>query len=230
MDIILVPGLWLDADSWAPVLEPLRAAGHTPRPLTLPGVGVPSSGSAGIRLDDWIEAVVAAIDEAGDDVVLVGHSGGGNVIWGAVDARPDRVRRAVFVDTVPPPHGSGTSEFPVVDGVIPFPGWDFFDAADVEDLDAPTRAAAARTAQSVPAQVPTDPIALTDPRRHDVPVTLLMGSLAQPELEGYLAQWGSYGDEYRSIRDAEVVRIGSGHWPQYSAPERLAELLVAAVR
>ncbi len=230
MDIILVPGLWLDAGSWAPVLEPLRAAGHTPRPLTLPGVGVPASGSADLRMHDWIAAVVAAIDEAQGDVVLVGHSGGGNVIWGAVDARPDRVRRGVFVDTVPPPNGSGISEFPVVDGVIPFPGWDFFDAGDVEDLDAQTRAAAAATAQSVPAQVPTDPIALTDPRRYDVPATLLMGSLTQPELEGYLEQWGSYGDEYRSIRDAEVLRIGSGHWPQYSAPDRLAELLVAAVR
>ncbi|OZB89571.1 MAG: alpha/beta hydrolase, partial [Microbacterium sp. 14-71-5] len=218
MDIILVPGLWLDADSWAPVLAPLRDAGHTPRPLTLPGVGVPSSGSAGLRMDDWIAAVVAAIDEVQGDVVLVGHSGGGNVIWGAVDARPDRVRRAVFVDTVPPPNGSGISEFPVVDGVIPFPGWDFFDAGDVADLDAQTRAEVARTAQSVPAQVPTDPIALADPSRYDVPVTLLMGSLTQPELEGYLAQWGSYGDEYRRIRDAEVVRIGSGHWPQYSAP------------
>lgn len=230
MDIILVPGLWLDAASWAPVLEPLRAAGHAPHPLTLPGVGVPASGSADLRMDDWIAAVVAAIDEAEDDVVLVGHSGGGNVIWGAVDARPDRVRRAVFVDTVPPPNGSGISEFPVVDGVMPFPGWDFFDDGDVHDLDAQTRAAAARTAQSVPAQVPTDPIALADPRRYDVPATLLMGSLTQPELEGYLEQWGSYGDEYRGIRDAEVVRIGSGHWPQYSAPDRLAELLVAAVR
>lgn len=229
MDILLVPGLWLDADSWAPVLEPLRAAGHTPRPLTMPGAGVPAPESSGIRMSDWVDTVVAAIDESAGDVVLVGHSGGGNVIWSAVDARPDRVHRAVFVDTVPPPPGSGISEFPVVDGVIPFPGWDFFDADDVADLDARARAAAAQTAQSVPAQVPTDPIALTDPRRYDVPVTLLMGSLTQPELEGYLEQWGSYGDEYRSIRNAEVVRIGSGHWPQYSAPERLAELLVAAV-
>jgi len=230
MDIILVPGLWLDADSWAPVLDPLRAAGHTPRPLTMPGVGVPAPASSDIRMRDWVDTVVTAIDESAGDVVLVGHSGGGNVIWGAVDARPDRARRAVFVDTVPPPPGSGISEFPVVDGVIPFPGWDFFDAEDVADLDAQTRAAAAEDVRSVPAQVPTDPITLTDPRRYGVPATLLMGSLTQAELEGYLEQWGSYGDEYRSIRDAEVVRIGSGHWPQYSAPERLAELLIAAMR
>jgi pimeloyl-ACP methyl ester carboxylesterase len=230
MDIILVPGLWLDDDSWAPVLGPLRDAGHTPRPLTMPGVGEAAATSADLRIADWIGAVVAAIDRTDGDVVLVGHSGGGNVVWGAVDARPDRVARAVFVDTVPPPNGSGISEFDIVDGVIPFPGWGFFPDEDVYDLDAPTRAAAAETALSVPARVPTDPIALGDDRRYDVPVTLLMGSLTQDELEGYLDQWGAYGEEYRRIRDVQVVRIGSGHWPQYSTPERLAELLVDAVR
>ncbi|MBS1674915.1 MAG: alpha/beta hydrolase [Actinobacteria bacterium] len=230
MDVILVPGLWLDAGSWAPVLEPLRAAGHAPRALTMPGVGAAETSSAGIRLDDWIAATVAAIDDTQGELVLVGHSGGGNVVWGAVDARPDRIRRAVFVDTVPPPAGFGISEFPVVDGVIPFPGWDFFDDEDVSDLDAPTRESASRSARSVPARVPTDPIALSDLRRHDVPVTLLMGSLTQEQLEDRLAQWPAFYDEYRAIRDTEVVRIGSGHWPQYSAPDRLAELLVAAVR
>lgn len=230
MDIILVPGLWLDADSWEPVLPALRAAGHEPHALTMPGVGSPAAGSSDIRLTDWIAAVVAAIDAAPGDVVLVGHSGGGNVIWGAADARPDRVRRAVFVDTVPPPPGSGISEFPVVDGVIPFPGWGFFDADDVADLDEPTSAAKALTTKSVPRHVPTDPIPLADGRRYDVPVTLLMGSPTQDELESFLGQWESYWEEYRSIKDAEVVRIGSGHWPQFSAPERLAELLVAATR
>ncbi|MDQ4213340.1 alpha/beta hydrolase [Microbacterium capsulatum] len=230
MDIILVPGLWLDASSWDPVLGPLRAAGHAPHPLTMPGVGEPAASSADVGIADWVDAVVTAIDETAGDVVLVGHSGGGNVVWGAVDARPDRVARAVFVDTVPPPDGSGISEFEVVDGVIPFPGWDFFPDEDVRDLDAQTRARTAPEALSVPARVPTDPIALGDERRYDVPATLLMGALTQEELEGYLAQWGAYGDEYRRIRDAEVVRIGSGHWPQYSVPDRLAELLVAAIR
>ena len=230
MDIILVPGLWLDADSWEPVLPALRAAGHEPHALTMPGVGSPAAESSDIRLTDWIAAVVAAIDDAAGDVVLVGHSGGGNVIWGAVDARPERVRRAVFIDTVPPPPGSGISEFPVVDGVIPFPGWGFFDADDVADLDEPTREAKALTARSVPRHVPTDPVSLTDARRYDVPVTLLMGSPTQDQLESFLGEWESYWEEYRSIGNAEVVRIGSGHWPQFSVPERFAELLVAAVR
>ena len=33
MDIILVPGFWLDASSWEEVTPVLEAAGHRPTPL-----------------------------------------------------------------------------------------------------------------------------------------------------------------------------------------------------
>jgi len=38
MDIILIPGFWLDASSWDEVVPPLRQAGHRVRALTLPGM------------------------------------------------------------------------------------------------------------------------------------------------------------------------------------------------
>src|SRR5690606_7567617 len=100
---------------------------------------------------------------------------------------------------------------------------------DVSDLDEATRARTAPLTRSVPARVPTDPIRLADPRRYDVPVTLLMGGMTEAEFGGQIRQWGDYAEEYRRIRDAEVVRIGSGHWPQFSVPDRLTELLVAAI-
>lgn len=229
MDIILIPGLWLDASSWKEVSPALERAGHRVHALTMPGLGAPASESSDIGIDDWVTAGVAAVDAATGPVVVVGHSGGGNVAWGVADARPEKVARVVFVDTVPPPSGSGISEFEAVDGVIPFPGWDFFPAEDVEDLDEATRARTAPSTRSVPARVPTDPIVLDDEARHRVPVTLLMGGLDRETLESELENWGPYADEFRAIEDAEVVRIGSGHWPQFSMPERLAELLVAAV-
>lgn len=225
MDIILIPGLWLDAASWNDVIPHLERAGHRVHPLTMPGVGAPASESAGIGIRDWIQAAVGAIDATPDPVVVVGHSGGGNVAWGAVDARPERVARVVFVDTVPPPSGAGISEFEVVDGVIPFPGWGFFPDEDVEDLDEATRARTVPLTGSVPARVPTDPIELGNPARFAVPATLLMGSLDRETLESELDNWGPYGEEFRAIESAEVVRIGSGHWPQFSVPERLAALI-----
>ncbi|UJP10939.1 alpha/beta hydrolase [Microbacterium sp. KUDC0406] len=229
MDIILVPGLWLDASSWDPMLHALKAAGHRPFAMTMPGVGAPASQSSGIGMADWVDAVVARIDEADEPVVLVGHSGGGNVVWAPPDARPEQVRRVVFVDTVPPPPGHGISDFPLVDGVVPFPGWDFFPDEDVYDLDAETRARTAPLTHSVPARVPSDPIRLTRESRHGVPVTLLMGSYDQARFDSEVGDWGPFGEEYRSIADARVVKIGSGHWPQFSVPDRLSELLVEAV-
>lgn len=223
MDVILVPGLWLDASSWDAVTPALTDAGHRVHPLTLPSA--PEA-----RIGDWVSAVVAEIDAAEEPVVLVGHSGGGNVVWGAADARPDRVHRVVFVDTMPPPPGAMISEFPVRDGVVPFPGWEFFDEPDVADLDDATRQRVAARAVDVPGAVPTDALALSDDRRHGIPVTVLSGQLDAEAVTAALAEWGAWADEFGAIRDSEVVTLGSGHWPQFSQPDAFARTLQKVVR
>lgn len=195
----------------------------------MPGVGAPASESADIGIQDWVDAVVADIDQTSGPVVLVGHSGGGNVVWGAAEARADRIERVVFVDTVPPPDGREISEFEVVDGIVPFPGWDSFDAPDVADLDEWTRATWAARVHSVPAKVPTDGVRLAGNRRYAVPVTILSGAMTPESFEKEIAQWGPWADEFHAIADAEVVHLGSGHWPQFSQPEALGRALVEAI-
>ncbi|SDQ17053.1 alpha/beta fold hydrolase [Microbacterium sp. cf332] len=228
MDVILIPGLWLDASSWDDVVPALRAAGHRPHPLTLPGVGDPLS-ARDVTLPDWVAAVVEAVDAAPGPVAIVGHSGGGNVAWGATDRRPDRVTRVVFVDTLPPPPGADISEFPVIDGLVPFPGWDFFDEPDVADLVDDVRSRWAARTHAVPGSVPTAAIELTDERRYRVPVTVLSGSADEAALRGMLADWPAFEREFASLDDVEVVTLGSGHWPQLSQPDRLARELCSAL-
>ena len=117
------------------VTPPLSAAGHKVHPLTLPGLESADAPRAGIGLRTHIDAVVAKIDSFDAPVVLVGHSGGGAIIHGAVDARPDRVARAIYVDSGPLGEGGVINdELPEEDGEVPLPPWELFDDEDLVDL------------------------------------------------------------------------------------------------
>ena len=70
MDIVLIPGLWLDGSTWE-LVSPLEAFGHHAVPLTLPGQG---DGASGATLDDQVAAVVAAVDALAGRPLVVGHS------------------------------------------------------------------------------------------------------------------------------------------------------------
>lgn len=234
MHIILVPGLWLDASSWGEVAPALEAAGHRTHALTMPGVGTSGAESAGIGMADWVAAVVAELDRLDGPVVVVGHSGGGNVAYGAVDARPERVSHVIFLDTFPPGDGGTISEFPIVDGVVPFPGWDFFDESDVADLDPQTRADAAARAKSVPETVPTDPLRLSDERRRAVPATIITGTVPEAQIREIIEKAPAWAAELAAVEHLDVIELGApdaatGHWPQFSRPGAVAEAILRTI-
>lgn len=234
MNIILVPGLWLDASTWGEVTPALEAAGHRTHPLTMPGVGQPASLSSGIGIADWVEATVAEIDRHDGEIVLVGHSGGGNVVYGAVDARPERVARVVFVDTFPPTDGGSIWEFPVVDGVVPFPGWDSFEEGEVADLDEQTRAELGARVKSVPQRVPTDPIRLSDERRRAVPTTMITSTVPEAQIRAIIDEAPAWAAELAALERLDIIQLGAdgdptGHWPQVSRPGALAEAILHAI-
>jgi pimeloyl-ACP methyl ester carboxylesterase len=141
MKIILVPGFWLDASSWSGVAPSLTAAGHRVQALTLPGLESLDAPRAGIGLQDHVDAALAVIDRTSDSVVLVGHSGGGAIIHAALDARPLRVVRAVYVDSGPLGDGESINDALPADGdEVPLPDWHDFDDDDLVDLTDDLRA------------------------------------------------------------------------------------------
>ena len=113
MDIILIPGLWLDGSSWDKVIPTVEAAGHRTHALTLPGMGSNEADRSTISLRDHVDAVVAeidAVDPADGKVVLVGHSAGAAIAYAAVDVRPDRVARVVAVGGFPVGDGDAVAD------------------------------------------------------------------------------------------------------------------------
>lgn len=230
MDVLLIPGFWLTASSWDPVVPALEAAGHRVRALTLPGKGPDGTDPRTVGLADHVAAVVAEIDRSEGPVVLVGHSGGGAIAHAAVDARPDRVARVVYVDALPLGDGAAINEeLPVVDGQIPLPDWSVFGDEDLVDLDDDLRAAFRARAIPTPKGVAYDRQRLTDERRYDVPVTIIACEFPSGMLQQLIAQEHPMTAELARVRDVTYVDLPTGHWPQLTKPAELAEVLVQAV-
>jgi pimeloyl-ACP methyl ester carboxylesterase len=230
MKVILVPGFWLDASSWDAIVPTLEAAGHDVEALTLPGLESVDADRSGITLRDHVDAVIARIDAAGEPVVLVGHSGGGSIIAGAADARPDRVARAIYVDSGPTGEGGIINdEMPAVGGEIPLPDWHVFDESDLTDLDDDLRAAFVARAIPEPLHVAIDPQHVSDDRRYDVPTTVIASSMPGSLLRDFMAKDHPYVRELSKMHDYEIVDVPTGHWPQFTKPAELAAAIVEAI-
>jgi pimeloyl-ACP methyl ester carboxylesterase len=230
MDIILVPGFWLDASSWSEVTPPLAAAGHRVHPLTLPGLESADAPRSGIGLRTHIDAVVAKIDALDAPVVLVGHSGGGAVIHGAVDARPDRVVRAVYVDSGPLGEGGVINdELPADGDEVPLPPWELFEAGDLVDLDEELRAEFCARAIPHPRGAAADKQELHDERRYEVPATVIACEFPSSVLAEMIEGGHPYVAELGRIRNVEYVDLPTGHWPQFTKPGELGAAILAAV-
>lgn len=104
--ILLVHGAWQSAACWDGVICRLADLGKRGAAVALSGLG---TGTAHldhkIGLSTHIEDVVAAIDSAGERVVLVGHSYAGMVVTGACARRPDQVLGIVYVEGFVPRDG-----------------------------------------------------------------------------------------------------------------------------
>ena len=230
MDVILVPGFWLDGSSWEAVTPPLVEAGHQVHPLTLPGLESADAPRAGIGLRTHIDAVVAAIDALGPPVVLVGHSGGGAIIHGAVDARPDRVLRAVYVDSGPLGEGGVINDdLPDEGDEVPLPPWELFDDEDLTDLDEGLRAMFRARAIPQPKGVAQDQQRLGDERRYNVPATVIACEFPSSMLIEMIAAGHPYVAELGRVSDVEYVDLPTGHWPQFTRPAELGAAILAAV-
>ena len=233
MDIILIPGFWLDGSSWDEVVPALMDAGHRTHAITLPGMESKDADRSKITLRDHVDAVVGVIDSldpASGKIVLVGHSGGGAVAHAAVDARPDRVARVVYVDSGPLGEGGIINdEFPAANGEIPLPDWAVFDDEDLVDLDDDLRAAFRERAIPTPEHVAIDPQRLSDERRYDVPVSVIACEFPSAALREWMEQGHPYVRELGKIRDVDFIDLPTGHWPQFTRPAQLGQAILASV-
>lgn len=230
MDVVLVPGLWLDASCWDQVVPGLARAGLRPSAVTLPGMAAAQEDRSSIRLGDLVAAVVRAIDATDGPVAVVGHSAGAAIAWAAVDARVERVAHVVLVGGFPVGPGlPPASDFEVLDNEVPLPPWSQFDQADLQDMGPELLDRFRERAIPAPACVVTDVQQLSDPRRFDVPVTVVCCEFPSAALREWTSQGLAPVRELGRIRSVHLVDLPTGHWPQLTRPDDLAGVVLAAI-
>lgn len=240
--LVLVPGMWLGGWAWHDVAETLRSAGHVVYPVTLTGLGERVHlGGPQVNLDTHIADVVNLLRyEALRDVLLVGHSFGGAVITGVADQAPERIARLVYVDTWPlpdgvaqidlnPPQAREAQEQQVVtqgEGWrLPLPAWEELDQGnELRGLGEAERRLMRDRAVDQPFGTVTQPVRLTNPARAALPKTAIWCSMTVEEVQEMIVAYPTLCSEL-ATPGWHVIELPTGHWPMFSRPRDLADLL-----
>jgi pimeloyl-ACP methyl ester carboxylesterase len=228
--LVLVPGHWLGGWAWDEVAAALQARGDLVAPVTLPGLESAGAGRAGLTLEDHVRALLAVVDRLPHPVVLVAHSGGGVVATVAADRVPHQVRRLVFVDSGP--HANGRPYDPDLDPhvvEVPLPSWEDLRAGGVslDGLDDDRLATFRERAVPHPAGPLREPVALTSQARPALPVTEVCASFTGSQVREMLAAGVPMFQPLADYADVTYVDLPTGHWPMWSRPDDLADVLHA---
>lgn len=102
---ILVHGSWHGAWCWYKIAPRLEAAGHWVSAIDLPGHGRDHTPPGNVTMQDYVDCIGRAIDEADEPVILVGHSRGGIAITQAAEAHVEKISRLVYLAAFLVPNG-----------------------------------------------------------------------------------------------------------------------------
>ena len=222
--IVLVPGFWLGAWAWDEVADELRADGHDVTALTLPGLESADADRSAITMADHVDAICEAVKAAEAPVVLAVHSGTGFPGYTASDRVPERIAAMVYVDSAPG-IGAMNSGFEGVEMPLPSPE----ELAEDENLDGLSEEQLATFRQRAvpqPGGVLREGAELSNDARRDIPSTIICTGFPSGQLKAYAAEHNpAWLGGLAELHDVTWVDLPTSHWPMWSRPRELAELI-----
>lgn len=226
--IVLVPGFWLGQWAWDDVVPVLQERGFDAVALTLPGLEPDHPAEAGVTLADQAAAIEAALDVDVERRILVVHSGAAFPGTLVLDRRPELVDRFVLVDTAPPKPGLAFNADQVGDFTLAAAWSGLLEEGSFTGLTAAQLEAFRARAVPQPASVVTEDAELTNDARHQVPVTVICTAFPASAYQEYAAQGVPFLAALLDYADVTYIDLPTGHWPMWSKPVELAELIVQA--
>lgn len=242
---VLVPGFWLGGWAWKVVTEKLRGAGHEVFPVTLTGLGEKVHlGSAATNLDTHVADVVNLIKyNELDDVYLAGHSYAGIVITAVADKIPEKLAKLIYVDSAPLPDNISQIDFYSPEQLekfeksiaehgdgwkLPLPSWqDLDDGNNLKDLTDVDKNLIEKLATPQPFNPARQKVSLKNPLRKDLPKLAIWCESSSDEVGELLKEDLPLFSELKD-ENFEFVDLPTGHYPMFSRPAELADLLMKA--
>ena len=221
--IVLVPGFWLGAWAWDEVAAALRADGHDVVAMTLPGLESADADRSAITASDHVDAITEAVRAAGAPVVLAVHSGTGFSGFAASDRVPERIAAMVYVDTGPGV-GAMDPDFEPAEKPLPSPE----ELAEGENLDGLSQEQLDTfrdRAVPEPGAVLREAVDLTNDARLDLPSTVICTGYTSDEYKDAVKQGYGFVAGLKELRNVTWVDLPTSHWPMWSRPRELAEII-----
>lgn len=229
--IILIAGHWLGAWAWEDVLEHLKANDSRAIAMTLPGLDGDDPDRATRTLEDQAAAIIDTITQAGGSedhpATLVAHSGANAPVSLVIDRHPELVHRVVWVDSGPVATGSVFApDLPegVVELALP-PFEVLARQASLEGLSAEVLERFRARAIPQPGPVLRQPVELTNDARRAVRTTLVCCSIPSAQVLELARAGHPMFAEVAHLENFDVIDLPTGHWPMWSRPRDLAEII-----
>jgi pimeloyl-ACP methyl ester carboxylesterase len=221
--IVLVPGFWLGTWAWDEVVTALRADGHEVTALTLPGLESVDADRSSIALSDHVEAICDAVAAAAQPVVLAVHSGAGASGYAASDRIPERIAAMVYVDSGP---ATGALDPGFERDELPLPSPEELAANEnLDGLSEEQLASFRQRAVPEPGGVLRGVPELTNDARLDVPTTAICTGFTSEQYKDAVAEGYAWLGGFAELRDITWVDLPTSHWPMWSRPRELAEII-----
>jgi pimeloyl-ACP methyl ester carboxylesterase len=173
-------------------------------------------------LSDHVDAICEAVGAAGGPVVLAVHSGTGFSGYGASDRVPQRIAAMVYVDTAPgiPPLD------PDFQGAEKPMSWEELSAEEnLDGLSEEQLEAFRQRAVPEPGGVLRDAVELTNDARLDIPSTLICTGYSSQEYKEAMNEGYAWLAGLKEVRNITWVDLPTSHWPMWSRPKELAEII-----
>ncbi len=222
--IILVPGFWLGAWAWDEVAAKLRADGHDVTAITLPGLESADADRSSITFEDHVDAIVNAVKAADSPAVLAVHSASGFSGYAASDRAADRIAAMVYVDTAP---GIGPLEAEFDGAEKPMVWKEIEEEENLDGLSEEQKETFRQRAVPVPGAVLRESVELGNDARRDIPSTFICTAFTSEQYQTYAREhpeWAFLAG-IPELRNATWVDLPTSHWPMWSRPAELAQII-----